>query len=138
MNEITLTGNVSKVHETRNTRSGETIFSFDLAVDNGYFDKNTNKWISRTRFQTAVAYRDLAVNAQNTISKGMAVTVTGRLLDDSFTPAGSDYPVKRDKLEALDIAVSLRFATAVVTKTSKTRDEQGKEHNREQLAAAAA
>ncbi|PZS12127.1 MAG: hypothetical protein DLM60_23060, partial [Pseudonocardiales bacterium] len=43
---------------------------------------------------------------------GMAVTVTGKLLDDSYTPNGSDYPVRRDKLEALDVAVSLRFATA--------------------------
>jgi single-strand DNA-binding protein len=137
MNEITFTGNVSKVHETRTTRSGETIFTFDLAVDNGYFDKNKSRWISRTRFQTVVAYRDLAVNAQNTIAKGMAVTVTGRLLDDSFTPNGSQYPVKRDKLEALDIAVSLRFATAVVTKVSKTPEEEGLEHNREQLATAA-
>jgi single-strand DNA-binding protein len=138
MNEITFTGNVSKVHPTRHTGSGETIFSFDMAVDNGYLDKNRGKWISRTRFQTVVVYRELAVNAEKTISKGMGVTVTGRLLDDSFTPAGSDYPVKRDKLEALDVAVSLRFQTAEVTKVGKTREEQGQEHNREQLAAAAA
>ncbi len=137
MNEITFTGNVSKIYETRLTSSGLTIFSFDLAVDNGYFDKTRNRWMSRTRFQPVVAYRDLADNALATLTKGMAVTVTGKLLDDSYTPAGSDYPVRRDKLEASDIAVSLRFATAQVEKTSKSTREQGLEHNREQLAATA-
>ncbi|MGH4009607.1 MAG: hypothetical protein ACRDTH_15890 [Pseudonocardiaceae bacterium] len=44
---------------------------------------------------------------------------------------------RRDKLEALDLAVSLRFATAVVTKAGKSTEEQGPEHNREQLAATA-
>ncbi|MGH3536486.1 MAG: single-stranded DNA-binding protein [Pseudonocardiaceae bacterium] len=137
MNEITFTGNISKIHDLRITASGVTIFSFDLAVDNGYFDKNRNRWISRTRFQPVITYRALAEHAANTLTKGMAVTVTGKLLDDSFTPEGSDYSVRRDKLEALDVAVSLRFATAVVTKAAKSTEEQGLEHNREQLAATA-
>jgi single-strand DNA-binding protein len=137
MNEITLTGNISRIHDLRVTASGVTIFSFDLAVDNGYFDRNRNRWISRTRFQPVVTYRALAENAAKTLTKGMAVTVTGKLLDDSFSPDGSDYVVRRDKLEALDVAVSLRFATAAVTKASKSTEEQGLEHNREQLAATA-
>lgn len=137
MNEITFTGNVSKIYEVRQTRSGETIFAFDLAVDNGYFDKTRNRWMSRTRFQPVVTYRDLATNTLATLAKGMAVTVTGKLLDDSFTPAGSDYPVRRDKLEASDVAVSLRFATALVEKTGKSPRDEGLEHNREQLAATA-
>ena len=137
MNEITFTGNVSKIYEPRQTRYGETIFAFDLAVDNGYFDKTRDRWMSRTRFQPVVTYRDLANNVQATLAKGMAVTVTGKLLDDSYTPAGSDYPVRRDKLEASDVAVSLRFATAVVDKTGKSPHDQGLEHNREQLAATA-
>jgi len=51
MNEITFTGNVSKIYEPRQTHAGATIFAFDLAVDNGYFDKDRNRWMSRTRFQ---------------------------------------------------------------------------------------
>lgn len=137
MNEITFTGNVSKIYEPRQTRSRETIFAFDLAVDNGYFDKTRNRWMSRTRFQPVVTYRDLANNVQATLTKGMAVTVTGKLLDDSYTPTGSEYPVRRDKLEASDVAVSLRFATALVEKTGKSPREEGMEHNREQLAATA-
>ena len=135
MNEITSTGNVSKIHGTRHTQAGDAIFSFDLAVDNGYFDRNRNRWMSRTRFQPVVTYRQLAENAAATLAKGMAITVTGKLLDDSFTPDGSDYPVRRDKLEALDVAVSLRFATAAVEKVGKSARDEGLEHNREQLAA---
>ncbi len=137
MNEISFTGNVSKIHESRHKGSGATIFSFDLAVENGYFDKTREKWISRTRFQPVVTFRELAVNVAQTLKVGMAVTVTGLLLDDSFVPKGAQYPVRRDKLEATDVAISLRRATAVVTKTGKSREEEGREHNREQLAAAA-
>ena len=136
MNEITFTGNVSRIHPTRHTQAGDAIVGFDLAVDNGYFDRGRNRWISRTRFQPVVAYRQLAENTAATLAVGMAVTVTGKLLDDSFTPDGSDYPVRRDKLEALDVAVSLRFATAVVEKVGKSAREEGLEHNREQLTAA--
>lgn len=93
--------------------------------------------MSRTRFQPVVTYRDLVKNALATLAKGMAVTVTGRLLDDSYTPVGFDYPVRRDKLDATDLAVSLRFATAVVTKTGKSAREGGLDHNREQLNAGA-
>ncbi|MGH3534871.1 MAG: single-stranded DNA-binding protein [Pseudonocardiaceae bacterium] len=137
MNEITFTGNVSKIHPTRYTQAGDAIFSFDLAVDNGYFDRNRNRWMSRTRFQPVVTYRQLADNASATLTVGMALTVTGKLLDDSFTPEGSDYPVRRDKLEALDVAVSLRFATAAVAKAGKSARDEGLEHNREQIAAVA-
>ena len=46
----------------------------------------------------------------------MAVTVTGQLADDSYTPDGWDRPIRRHRLEAADIAVSLRWATATVTR----------------------
>lgn len=139
MNENTYTGNVSKIHEVSRTKSGELIFTFDMAIDNGYFDRKgpNKKWISRTVFQTVVTYRDLADNVMNTLCKGMAVTVTGKLVDDSWTPPGQQYAVRRTKLEAIDVAVSLRFATATVTKTTKTTEEKGLEHNREQLAVVA-
>ncbi|MFI5591284.1 single-stranded DNA-binding protein [Amycolatopsis sp. NPDC051758] len=138
MNEITVTGNVSKIHKTRHTAAGATIFSFDVAISDGYFDKVRDKWISRPPvFQPVVAYRELAANVEQTIRTGMEVIVTGKFLDDSFTPNGAQFPVRRTKLEASVIGPSLRYATAVVTKTSKSREEEGREHNREQLAPAA-
>jgi len=137
MNEITFTGNVSKIYQPRQASSGESIFRFDLAVDNGYVDRGRGRWISRTRFQPVVAYRDLARNARDTLTNGDGRDrhrhVAGRLLH----PDGSDYPVRRDKLEALDVAVSLRCATAVVEKVAKSAREEGLEHNREQLASVA-
>ena len=58
----------------------------------------------------------------DTVTKGMTVTVSGTLADDSYTPDGWDHPLQRQKLEATDIAVSLRWATAVVTR--RTREKQ--------------
>jgi len=48
----------------------------------------------------------------------MAVTVTGQFADDSYVPDGSDRVIRRHRLEAQDIAISLRWATATVTRTS--------------------
>jgi len=48
----------------------------------------------------------------------MAVTVTGQFADDSYVPDGSDRVIRRHRLEAQDIAVSLRWATATVTRSS--------------------
>ena len=57
-------------------------------------------------------------NAAN-LAKGTAVTVTGKLADDSWTPEDSGRKIYRTVLEAEDIAVSLRFATAEVTKVRR-------------------
>ncbi len=63
-----------------------------------------------------IAFKALGENAAASLRKGSTVTVTGHLTDASYTPPGSDQPVRRQRLEAQDIAVSLRYATATVTK----------------------
>ena len=51
----------------------------------------------------------------------MTVTVTGYLADNSYTDPATGQTIRRTRLEAGDIAVSLRFATAQVTKRTATR-----------------
>lgn len=60
----------------------------------------------------------LADNAATSLSRGTSVTVTGEFGDDSWTPEGGDK-IRRMQLNASEIAVSLRFATAVVTKNDR-------------------
>lgn len=123
MNEITLHGNVSMIHSTSN--AGDVpVFSFDLAVDNGYRSRTTSEWVSDPVFHRVVTFRRLAENVQTTFINaakggvGMAVSVTGRLKDDSYTPAGEDRPVRRLQFTASDVNPSLRYATAVVDKNA--------------------
>ena len=99
-----------------------------MAVNRGYYNRAAGQWVPQTTvFHQVVAFRRLAENAAQTLTKGTAVTVTGQFVDASFTPADSDRLVRRIRLEAADIAVSLRFATAEVTKRTATRqtDQSG-------------
>lgn len=65
-----------------------------------------------------VAFNALAENAAATLVNGTTVTVTGELSDDSWQPE-EGRKIWHNKLEAADIAVSLRYATAQITKARR-------------------
>ena len=122
MNEITVHGNVTADPVLRYGRNGNgTAFtSFTVAVNRSYYDRTRGQRVSQpTVFHQVVAFGTLAINAARSLSKGVTVTVTGQLADDSYTPNGWDRPIRRHRLEAADIAVSLRWATATVARNAK-------------------
>ena len=88
-------------------------------------------------FHEVVAFRGLAENAAASLAKGMAVTVTGQFADNSYVPDGSDRVVRRIRPEATDLAVSLRWATAEVTKRTTGERRAAKSVEEPELAAAA-
>jgi single-strand DNA-binding protein len=69
-------------------------------------------------FHQVVAFNGLATNAATTLAEGTTVTVTGEFVDDSWQPK-EDRKIWRHKLLVDDIAVSLRFATAQLTKVRR-------------------
>jgi single-strand DNA-binding protein len=128
MNEISIHGNVTTAPVLRYRQDSDTtaFLSFTVAVNRGYHSRRTGGWVQQpavfhTVFHTVVCSRQLAENAAATLKKGTAVTVTGQLADDSYTPPDSDRLIRRQRLEAADIAVSLRWATATITRL--TRDD---------------
>ena len=125
MNEITIHGNVTADPVIRYGRhgAGAAFTAFTVAVNRGYFDKQRGARVEQpTVFHSVVAFGALAENAAASLTKGTTVTVTGQIADDSYTPDGRDTPIRRHRLEAADIAVSLRWATAEITKRAKTTD----------------
>jgi single-strand DNA-binding protein len=121
MNEVTISGNVTADPVLRYGRDSDTtaFLAFTVAVNRSYFDRARNARVEQPAvFHSVVAFRGLAENAAATLRKGMAVTVTGQFADDSFVPDGSDRVIRRHRLEAQDIAVNLRWATAAVTRTN--------------------
>jgi len=129
MNEISIHGNLGRNPECTYTASGVAIAKFSVAVSSRRFDKNRGEWVSRpTVWHDVVAFGKLAENAADTLTKGTTVTVAGTLADDSYTresrePGGEDIVIRRTQLEAFDIAVSLRTATAKVTRNERHTDE---------------
>lgn len=122
MNEITIHGNVVTDPEQRTVRDGMTLVNFRMAIRRRRFDRQKGAWIDLPSvFQDVVAFNGLAGNAADTLTKGMTVTVTGELVDNSYTPNGASYRIQRTQVVASDVAVSLRWATAVVTKNPRTQ-----------------
>lgn len=117
-NTITITGNLTRDPELRFTPNGQATTSFGIAVNRRWQDRQSQEWLESTSFFDVVAWRELAQNATESLARGTRVTVTGRLEQRSWeTPEGD----KRSKVEinAEDIAPSLRWATARVTKTER-------------------
>ena len=124
MNETTIHGNLTAnpvVHT--NPQTGKTATTFDLAVNSRWYDRGRGHYVDRPPvFHRVVCFGDLAGNAAASLKKGMTVTVTGSFADDSYTPQGTDKPIRRIRLEAADVAVSLRWAVAAVARKTTPAD----------------
>lgn len=119
MNEITIHGNLTAEPVLRHGQSGKYFVTFTVAVNRSYYAQERGARVEMPAvFHDVIAYNQLAENAAESLHKGTTVTVTGLLADNSFTPGGSGQVVRRQRLEAYDVAASLRFATARVAKRS--------------------
>jgi len=122
-NNLTITGNLTREPELRFTPTGQATATFGIAVNRTWTDRQSQERKGSTSFFDVVAWGPLAENAATSLTKGTRVVVTGRLDQRSWESAEGD---KRSKVEitADDLAPSLRWATAQVTrKERRTADE---------------
>ncbi|MGC2167497.1 MAG: single-stranded DNA-binding protein, partial [Acidimicrobiales bacterium] len=89
-----------------------------IAVNRRWQNRQTQEWEERVSYFEVAGYGALAENAANSLTKGTRVIVSGRLEQRSWETENGD---KRSIVEinADEIAPSLRFATAVVTRTPR-------------------
>lgn len=115
-NTITVVGNLTADPELRYLTSGTALATFSVACNRRY--QKDGEWTEDTSFFDAVAWRDLADNICESVSKGDRVIVSGRLEQRSWE---NDAGEKRSKVEIVvdDIGPSLRFATAQVERIKK-------------------
>ena len=119
MNNITVVGNLTRDPELRFTASGQATASFGVAINRRWQNRQTQEWEEATSFFDAVCWGQLAENVASSLTKGARVVVTGRLDQRSWETAEKE---KRSKIEitADEVAPSLRYATASVTKAERT------------------
>ena len=118
-NNITLVGNVTLDPELRFTPSGQATASFGLAVNRIWNDRQTNERKEAVSFFDVVCWREMAENTSESLQKGARVIVTGRLEQRSWeNQEGEKRTVV--EIEADDLGPSLKWATATVTKTSRS------------------
>ena len=123
-NNITLVGNVTRDPELRFTPSGQATASFGLAVNRIWNDRQTNERKEAVSFFNVVAWREMAENAGESLTKGSRVIVTGRLEQRSWeTPDGEKRSVV--EIVADEIGPSLRWATAQVVRNERRAGDGG-------------
>jgi single-strand DNA-binding protein len=127
---ITLVGNVvDDAAELRFTPSGAAVAKFRIASTPRTYDKTTNQFKDgEPLFLTVNVWRQQAEQVAETLAKGMRVVVVGQLRQRSYEKDGQKRTVF--EVEAEDVAVSLKFATAKVTRAN--RQQQGGQQAQQQ------
>lgn len=116
---ITIIGNLTADPELRFTPSGAAVSNFTVASTPRTFDRDTQEWKDgQALFMRCNAWRQMAENVAESLVRGTRVVVSGRLRQRQFeTKEGEKRTVV--ELEVDEVAPSLRYATAKVTKASR-------------------
>ncbi|WP_329474186.1 single-stranded DNA-binding protein (plasmid) [Streptomyces sp. NBC_01723] len=116
---ITVVGNVvDEQVSLRYTPSGAGVCKFTIASTPRTYNRDKQAWEDGTTLYLPVSvWRQQGENCGETLTRGMRVMVQGRLTQRSYEDKQN---VKRTvfEMEADEVAVSLRSATARVEKTS--------------------
>ncbi|NNN08380.1 MAG: single-stranded DNA-binding protein [Acidimicrobiaceae bacterium] len=117
-NTITVVGNVTRDPELKFLNSGQAALRMSVAVSRRWQNRQTQEWEEKTSFFDVSAYGPMAENSASSLTKGSRVVVTGRMEQRSWETESGE---KRNAFEIVadEIAPSLRWATAVVTRTPR-------------------
>ena len=130
MNEtqLTITGNLVDDPELRYTPSGQPVVRFRVASTPRFYDKASGEWKDgESLFLTCQAWRQPAEHAAESLARGTRVIVQGRLRQRSYEAKDGSGKRTVYELDADEIGVSLRNATAKVTKASRAAAGNGEQ-----------
>lgn len=115
---VTIVGNISKDPELRYTASGAALLAFGVAINVRKKLADGSWEDGEPEFHDVVAWRDLAENAAESLTKGMRVMVSGSLQQRKWK---ADDGSNRSKTEIVadEIGPSLRWAAVDVRKTDR-------------------
>lgn len=117
--QITIVGRLTGDPELRFIQSGQAVANFTIASNARKFNKDTKEWTDEpANFWRCNAWRDMAENVAESLTKGMGVIVLGEV---KSRPWETKEGEKRTSLEVEVVAVGpdLRWATAKVTKAAR-------------------
>ena len=117
---ITVVGNLVDDPELRFTPSGAAVANFRIASTARTFDKQTNEWKDGDPlFIRCDAWRQMAENVAESLQKGQRVVVTGSLRVRNFERQDGSKGTSVE-MNVDEVGPSLKWATAKVTKTSRS------------------
>jgi single-strand DNA-binding protein len=115
---ITVVGNLTADPELRFIQSGAAVVNFTVASTPRTLDRASSEWKDgETLFLRCSLWREAAENVAESLTKGMRVIVSGRLVQRSFETNGEKRTVV--ELQVDEVGPSLRYATAKVARTQR-------------------
>ena len=122
--QITVVGNLTGDPELRFIQSGAAVVNFTVASTPRTFDRQSNEWKDgETLFMRCSLWREAAENVAESLTKGMRVIVTGRLVSRSYESNGEKRNVT--ELQVDEVGPSLRYATAKVARQQRSGGTSG-------------
>jgi len=119
--QVTLRGRLTRDPELRYGASGTPVVKFSVVTSRRVRDKQTGEFSDAdTTFWDCVAFGQLAEGCAESLEKGTAVVLQGNAAQEEWTTKDGD---KRRSMKVVceDVAPSLRFASAKVTKSTRDR-----------------
>lgn len=118
---ITVIGNLTGDPELRFTpNTGVAVAKFRIASTPRTMDRQTGKWVDgEPLFLSCTVWRQAAENVTESLSRGSRVVVVGRLRQRSYETTEGEKRTVFD-LEVDEVGPSLRFATAKVSKMTRS------------------
>jgi single-strand DNA-binding protein len=112
---VTVVGRLTAEPTWGYTKNEKVVFvNFDVAVNHGYFDRERGHWIeSGASFFRVSAFRNLAVNAIESLHKGTPVVVQGKLRIMKWE--NGERQGTNARIEAVAIGPDLNFGQADFT-----------------------
>jgi single-strand DNA-binding protein len=122
---LTVVGNLAADPELRFTPSGAAVVNFTVASTPRTYDRQSGEWRDgEALFLRCAAWRELAENVAESLTRGSRVILSGRLKQRSFeTREGEKRSVV--EVDVDEIGPSLRYATAKVTKQNGRGSKAG-------------
>jgi single-strand DNA-binding protein len=114
---ITLVGNLTDDPSLNFSQQGVAVASFTIASSRRVRDRVTGEWSDGdTLFLRCSAFRKLAENCVESLTRGCRAVVTGRLKQRTYEDREG---VKRTVFEVEDVGPSLKWASAKVVKPQR-------------------
>lgn len=127
---ITVVGNLVDDPELRYTPSNTAVANFRIASTPRFYNRDTGQWEDgEALFLTCNAWRRMAENIRESLSKGMRVVVTGRLRQRSFDDREGNRRTVFE-IEVDEVGPSLKYATAQVERNPREGNSGGYGGNR--------
>lgn len=122
-NSITVIGNVTRDPELRYTPSGMSVCNFSVAWNRRY--ERNGEQIEKVSFFDVDVWREQAENVAASVTKGMRVMIVGYMEQDTWDDQATGAKRSKFKLVADEVAPSLRWASAEVSRNERTGGDFG-------------